>query len=109
MTGRELARRLDACDSRGCQWMRAVVAELLKMGEQDRILLRAELDAALGGTPEHLRGLWTAWCMTVGTMPGMPEYENALSGVLSGCARPDKPTRAYMGRHVADACGLKNY
>lgn len=107
MTGAYLAQVLNKFDTAGCPEARTIVAKLLAVNDQDRLLIRTRLEAACGTEPERLRGLWTAWCMTTGAFPGTTDYENALDSILDDCIEP-VPSKTYMGKYVREAYGLKN-
>lgn len=105
MTGRDIKANLDILGQAGYTAMRTIVARLLEMDDRDRMLLRIQTEAAHGAEPAKLRGLWTAWCLTTGSVPGLPVYEAALDGVIQDF--PGTLDRGYMAQYVNEAYGLR--
>lgn len=106
MTGQEIRFQLDVLDRDGYHKAKTVIARLLEMDDRDRFLLRIRAQAATGADPAKLRGLWTAWCLTAGAVPGTPEYEKALQGIREDAVPPGLDYD-YMSAYVNEAYGLK--
>lgn len=104
MTGRDVQLQLDVLDRDGYHRAKTIVARLLEMDDRDRLLLRVRTEAACGAEPARLRGLWTAWCLTVGAVPGTSEYEDAFRDLSEDSK--DKPDYDYMSAYVREAYGL---
>ena len=104
MTGRDIRARMEELDRAGYAAAKTVVTRLLEMDDRDRLLLRVRTEAAYGTEPARLRCLWTAWCLTVGAVPGSTEYEDAFRGLSEDSE--ETPDYDYTSAYVREAYGL---